>query len=261
MSSARSWAASGLIRRPAATAVPTDADAGKAGGPTGRRRVPARPRPRPGDGQVGLLQGRAGAEVAEDEVPLGQPAGQGRHHGRTAGAVRGPEAVRAGALLGDGGTRPDGAGQRRGVDGRPGREPDGPVGGARGQLAGRALGQDPSVVDDHHVVGQPLGLGQLVGGEDHADAPVPLGGDEVAHHDPAFGIDAGGGLVQEQHLGLPDQGQGQGQALALATGEPSPRGPAHPGQAYLVEQAVGVLGVVVVRGEQVEHPGPAPSMG
>ena len=45
-----------------------------------------------------------------------------------------------------------------------------------GRQPGRgALGQLPAVVDDHHPVGQPLGLGQLVGGQDDADAPRRAG--------------------------------------------------------------------------------------
>ncbi len=131
----------------------------------------------------------------------------------------------------------------------------GAVGRARGQLGRGALGQDAAVVDDDHVVGQALRLGQLVGGQDHADAPVALGGDDVAHHQAPLGIDPGRGLVEEQHLGLPHQGQGQGQALLLPAGQPPPRRAPDMGQAHQVEQAVGVLGVVVVTGEQVEHLG------
>ena len=108
----------------------------------------------------------------------------------------------------------------------PGGEADGAVGGARGQGRRAALGQDPAPVDDDHLVGQPLGLGQLVGGEDHADAPVALGGDDLADREAALGVDAGGGLVEEEHLGPADQGQGQRQALLLAAGQPPPRGPA-----------------------------------
>ena len=55
-------------------------------------------------------------------------------------------------------------------------------------------------------------------------ALVPLGGDDVADHEAALGVDPGRGLVEEEHLGLAHQGQRQGQALLLAARQPSPRG-------------------------------------
>ena len=91
-----------------------------------------------------------------------------------------------------------------------------------------------------------------MGGEQHAEAPVALGGDEVPDDDAALGVDAGGGLVEEEDLRPAHQGQGQGQALLLTARQPPPRGPAGVGQSDLVEQVVRVLGVVVVGGEQLE---------
>ena len=86
---------------------------------------------------------------------------------------------------------------------------------------------------------------------------VALVGDDLADHDPALGVDPGGGLVEEHHLGPADQGQGQGEPLLLPSRQPPPRGAAHRPEPDQVEQAVGVLGVVVVPGEQVEHLGRA----
>ena len=41
--------------------------------------------------------------------------------------------------------------------------------------AGEPSASYAPVVDDDHLVGQALGLGQLVGGEDHADPRGPAG--------------------------------------------------------------------------------------
>ena len=46
------------------------------------------------------------------------------------------------------------------------------------------------------LVGQALGLPELVGGEQHTPALVPLGGDQVPDHQAALGIDASGRLVE-----------------------------------------------------------------
>ena len=111
------------------------------------------------------------------------------------------------------------------------------------------------MVDDHHSVGHPLGLGQLVGGQQDTHPLVARCGDDVSDHDPAFGVYAGGGLVQEEHLGLAHQSQSQGQALLLPAGQASPRGASGTSQPYQVEQRIGVFGVVVVGRKQVEHLG------
>ena len=144
-----------------------------------------------------------------------------------------------------------------GVDPRFGGEADGAIGGTGGQGRGGALGQHPAVVDDDNLIRQPLGLVQFVGGEDHADAPVALGGDDVAHRDAALGIDAGGGLVEEEHVGLPDQSESQGEALLLTTGQPPPRGAADRTEPDPFDQLVGILGIVVVPGEEMEDLGRA----
>ena len=96
-----------------------------------------------------------------------------------------------------------------------------------------------------------------MGREQHAQTLVTLGGDELAHHDAALGVDSGRGFVEEEHLRLPDEGQRQGQALLLAPREPAPRRAPHVAETDELEQGVGVLGVVVVGGEEAEHLGRA----
>jgi hypothetical protein len=74
-------------------------------------------------------------------------------------------------------------------------------------------------VDDGQPVGEALGLVHEVGGQQDGGA---LGGeaaqalpDQVA----GLGVEAGGGLVEDQQLGLVDQRPGQGEAALHAAGE------------------------------------------
>ena len=84
------------------------------------------------------------------------------------------------------------------------------------ERAGVAPGDDPAVVDDDDVVGQALGLLEVLGGEQDGGAPV----DEGVEHGPQLaagpGVEAGGGLVEEQHLGPGHQRGGQVEPAAHA---------------------------------------------
>ena len=96
-----------------------------------------------------------------------------------------------------------------------------------------------------------------MGGEDDADPAVPPAGDDVAHDDPSLRVDPGGGLVQEQDSWPADEGEGQRQPLLLPPGQPAPRGAPDRGETHQLEQLGGVLGIVVVAGEEVEDLGRA----
>ena len=84
---------------------------------------------------------------------------------------------------------------------------------------GRAGGDGPAVVDQHDAVGQHVGLVEVLGGEQQGDAL----GDEVADGRPhdlaAAGVEAGGGLVEHEQLGLDDEAGGQVDPAALAAGD------------------------------------------
>jgi hypothetical protein len=86
------------------------------------------------------------------------------------------------------------------------------------ELGSGALTHEPAVVDDRDPVGELVGLLQVLGGQQHRRARV----DQVADQRPqvvaAGGVQAGGGLVQEQHPGAADQGGGQVQAAAHPPG-------------------------------------------
>ena len=125
---------------------------------------------------------------------------------------------------------------------------------AAASAAGRALPGHPAGGQDDDAVGQTLGLGQLVRGQDDAD-PLLL---EPGHHGPdgqaTLGIHPRGGLVEKGNLGAADQGQGQGEALLLSSREMAPRRGGHRPQSDQVEQVLGRDRIGVVVGEQVEHP-------
>ena len=69
------------------------------------------------------------------------------------------------------------------------------------ELAAGALGDDAAVVDHGQALREPVGLVEVLGGEQHGG---PLGRD-AAHQlpdlVPAARVEAGGGLVEEEDLG------------------------------------------------------------
>ena len=74
----------------------------------------------------------------------------------------------------------------------------------------RALGDDPAAVDDGQLRGQPVGLLEVVGGEQDRH-PLVAGEalDLVPHVGPRLGVEAGGRLVEEEHAGAVDEAHGQ----------------------------------------------------
>ena len=243
VSSARSWAMSGLPPMPAVASGPT----------VGRRRSPAlgdggRPRrplrlcaaggrpgpvgPRAGDGQVGLLQRwpvrrspRARSRSAS------QPA-RGGHHRRARRPRRQHQPVGARA-----------APRRRWSRPRWPR-PSAPV-----SMPGSVAEADRAVggTDEARSAGvpsasiRPWSMMTTRSASRSASASSwvvritqtpgrPLVGDDVAHHDPALGVDPGGGLVEEEHVGAGRPGPGPATgaaarprtAAATACGAPRP---------------------------------------
>ena len=83
---------------------------------------------------------------------------------------------------------------------------------AADEIARCALGRDTSAVHDHQPVAQLLGLVHVVGGQHQRDPvglqPVKAVPEGVA----GLGVEARGGLVEQQQLGLVDQGPGDRQA-------------------------------------------------
>ena len=98
-------------------------------------------------------------------------------------------------------------------------QPDGGIGEATGDGLERALGAQPPVGDDHHVVDGLCHFGQQVGGDQHGLALSGQVAHEVAEPGDPLGVQAVGGLVEDEDARVADQRAGQFEALAHAEGE------------------------------------------
>ena len=85
--------------------------------------------------------------------------------------------------------------------------------------SGRALDHDPAAVDDRELRGEPVGLLEVVGGEQ--DRHPLLGGEPLdlpPHLGSRLGIEARRRLVEEQHVRAVEQSHGDVQAALHAAG-------------------------------------------
>ena len=73
-----------------------------------------------------------------------------------------------------------------------------------------------AVIHDGHPVAQPLGFFHVVGGEQDGAAGGLEALDQAPELPPGLGVEPGGGLVEEEELGVADQGAGECQPLLLA---------------------------------------------
>jgi hypothetical protein len=93
-------------------------------------------------------------------------------------------------------------------------------GGAAVDLEGGADLLDDAGIEDHEAVAQGHGFHLVVGDEDAGGFQAVLQlADFVAHLDAELGVEVGERLVEEEGLGLADDGPAHGDALALAAGE------------------------------------------
>lgn len=100
-------------------------------------------------------------------------------------------------------------GGRRPVRGRVGEpQPHVPARHEPFQLAGGAFGGDPAVVEDRDVVGEFVGLVQVLGGEEDGDAAGDELADDAPHGVAAAWVEAGGRLVEEDDPRVADQRHG-----------------------------------------------------
>ena len=88
------------------------------------------------------------------------------------------------------------------------------------QIAQRGLGDQSSAGDDDDVVDGLGDLGQEVAGHEHRASLVGVGTKEPSQPVHAFGVETVGRLIEDQHVGLPEQGGRQPEALAHAQREP-----------------------------------------
>ena len=88
-------------------------------------------------------------------------------------------------------------------------EPDVAAGDAALQLGGGSFGDDPALVEHRDPVGQLVRLVEVLGGEQDGDPGRGELADDLPHGATAARVQAGGGLVEEDHPGLADQGHRQ----------------------------------------------------
>ena len=109
---------------------------------------------------------------------------------------------------------------------------------AGGELAHRHLGDEPSLADDHELVG---GLGHLAHQVARDEDGTTLGGQaaqELADPADAVGVEPVDRLVEHQHAGVAQQRGGDAETLAHAEGELAGPLPGHRGEADQAEHLV-----------------------
>ena len=100
------------------------------------------------------------------------------------------------------------------------------------------MGDQAATVDDHDLVDRLGDLGQEVAGDEHRPALVGQAADQAAQPVDALGVEAVGRLVEDQDLGVAEQGGGQPEALAHAEREAADPAAAGGGQPGLLEDLV-----------------------
>lgn len=143
-----------------------------------------------------------------------------------AGPVAGPVAA------------PGAAGTPRSSRSRMAQCGEGRVSGVAGAVDGDALvGDEPPVAQDGHPVGEPYGLVDVMGDQEHGRAVLAAQlVDQVVHLQPGQRVQGGERLVQQQQFGLPHQGPGEGDPLGLAAGERGGPGLGVPFQTHFGER-------------------------
>ena len=108
------------------------------------------------------------------------------------------------------------------------------------------------MVDDGDPVAQGLGLLHVVGGHDHRLAALADVAYDVPHGQTRLRVECGGQLVEEEQLGVVDEGQGDEDALALPAGEPGDVGLLLGGDAEALQQRAPGHYVVVEGREKLQ---------
>jgi hypothetical protein len=110
---------------------------------------------------------------------------------------------------------------------------------ARLQLGRRPLGGDPAVVEHDDVVGQAVGLLQVLRGEQQRRAVADEVAEQAPQLDAAAGVQARRRLVEEEHGRRRDEARGEVEAAAHAAGERLDEAIGGVGQAETLEELGG----------------------
>ena len=107
-------------------------------------------------------------------------------------------------------------------------------------LVAGALGHDPAPVQDEDALAGRLHFLQDVGGQDHGLLPAQAP-DQLADLDDLVGIEAGGGLVEDEDPGVVQHGLGEARALPEALGQLVDAPVHHAGEAALLDDPLQAL--------------------
>ena len=105
------------------------------------------------------------------------------------------------------------------------------------QLVDRTLAQETAAVDDGDAVADAFDLGEQVGVEQHRAAAGAELDDHVAHLAAADGVEVGGRFVEDEQLGLVQEGLGEREPLPHALGERAAPGDRRPAEARRVRSS------------------------
>ena len=133
------------------------------------------------------------------------------------------------------------------------REPQLAVAGVGGELRGRSDRGEAAGGDDRDPVAELLGFVHPVRREQDRRAPLPQIAHELPRGRAGVRVHARGRLVEEQHLRATDERAREREPLRLASREPADVGAHRIAQADEIDERVGIVGVVVVGGEQGEQ--------
>ena len=123
---------------------------------------------------------------------------------------------------------------------------------AGNQIAGRALADDAAVADNRHGRTEVGHVFNNVSREDHHHVLADLG-QQVEEAVALFGVEACGGLIDDDQAGVANQGLGDAETLAHAAGEAGDGLLAHGPQIGLVEQRLDRLLAILRVGDALEH--------
>ena len=106
-------------------------------------------------------------------------------------------------------------------------------------------GDDAPGFHDRDAIAEDFGLFHVMGGQDDRFAALARALDEGPEGVAGLGVEAGGRLVEEEDLGVVDQGGGEGDALLLAAGEGAEEGAGAVGEIDAGEECGDGEGAVV----------------
>src|SRR5699024_1478884 len=121
------------------------------------------------------------------------------------------------------------------------------------QLLRCSLGDDPAPVDDDDLVGEVLGLCEVVGGQDHGDPTVGQLTDERVDDLSGLRVESGAGFVEEDQTRTTDEGRGECDSLLLPAGETAHGAAGEVVQAQRFGQFVDGQRIAVEGGEVPQH--------